>query len=152
MFGTLSKLKNTAQRWRGILTRPIPITLTPRNSDSTRTIQAVGCRECFGIGYDASGLLCTCQPDPLGGKMFTQFKDWRAWFASLTEPVEREVKPAITEDQIAEWAQICGLSVDDRLRKLIFMVAEEERAECARLADLAAPFSSADLIRERGRR
>lgn len=149
MFGTLCKLKNTARNWRDILTRPIPITLTPRNSDLTRT---TWCRECFGIGYDASGLLCTCQPENMGGKMFTHFKDWRSWFASLTEPVERETKPAITDEQISEWAQICGLSVDDRLRKLIIMVAEEERAECARLADLAAPFSSADLIRERGRR
>ena len=59
-------------------------------------------------------------------------------------------------NKVAQWmirrsyATGHGDSVEDLLKELEWQVAEAEREACAKIAETAEPYQSADLIRKRG--
>lgn len=80
------------------------------------------------------------------------WKAWSEWWdGSSAEP---EPKPAISRQQVIQWRDQLGSVTDDGeewLEMFANLVADYEREECAKIADLAAPFGASDLIRERGK-
>ena len=70
-------------------------------------------------------------------------------FAQLIAQQER--------NKVAQWmikrsyATGHGDSVEDLLKELEWQVKEEEREACAKIAETAEPYQSADLIRARGK-
>lgn len=79
------------------------------------------------------------------------------WFKRWNTPKPIEQAPAITNEMIQAWALEAklepmfydGMYVFINLDKFTELVVKFEREECAKLAELAEPFSSADLIRGR---
>ena len=61
----------------------------------------------------------------------------------------------MTKDEIIELAKQAGFEehqakFDTRFEPFAKLVAEKEREACAKLAELAEPYQTADLIRARG--
>jgi hypothetical protein len=64
----------------------------------------------------------------------------------------------MTQDEIIKMAKQAGFSsavgkhiaLDDDLERFAKLVAQHEREACAKIADSAEPYKSADLIRARG--
>ena len=62
----------------------------------------------------------------------------------------------MNREEIIRMARECGWSKeyleigDERLERFAVLVASAEREECAKIAEIAEPFTCADLIRARG--
>ena len=59
----------------------------------------------------------------------------------------------MTQDEIIEMAREAGVLSgyeSDLFQRFAALVAAAERDKCAKLADLAEPYQTADLIRKRG--
>jgi hypothetical protein len=83
--------------------------------------------------------------------------NWRQWWEWWNKPRSIPQSPSITKEQINAWAIEAklepmfydGMWVFINLDKFTELVVKFEREECAKLAELSEPFSSADLIRGR---
>lgn len=80
------------------------------------------------------------------------------WFKAQPPPYKIPTQP-ITREQVIEWGQMSGVlsakpyeGTVDALEVFAKFVADYEREECAQLAELAEPFFSHDLIRQRSGR
>jgi hypothetical protein len=58
----------------------------------------------------------------------------------------------MTRQDIEQWTREAGGfdATPEFLAKFAALVASAEREECAKIADIAEPYNSADLIRARG--
>jgi hypothetical protein len=59
----------------------------------------------------------------------------------------------VTQDEIIEMAREAGVLSgyeSDLFQRFAKLVAAAEREACAKLAEMAEPYSAADLIRKRG--
>ena len=56
----------------------------------------------------------------------------------------------MTQDEIIKLIETNGLNLHGDIEHFAALVAAHEREECARIAELAEPYQTADLIRARG--
>jgi len=56
----------------------------------------------------------------------------------------------MTQDEITKLIETNGLNLHGDIEHFAALVAAHEREECAKIAELAEPYQTADLIRARG--
>lgn len=56
----------------------------------------------------------------------------------------------MTRDEIIKLVEDNGLTLHGDIEHFAELVAQHEREACAKIADIAEPYKSADLIRARG--
>ena len=87
-------------------------------------------------------------PEEEGSHHWTAHDSELQCFAQLVAQAERQ--KVVNWMRERSYATGHGDSVEDLLKELEWQIAEAEREACAKIAETAEPYQSADLIRARG--